>query len=81
MKTQYAWIFSFPKLSQERGFFLSVSYIDLSAGHSTKEAIDSFFGISISRKAMKTLRASFFSLMLVNLIKIKILHFLIAVLA
>ena len=30
---------------------------------------------------MKTLRASFFSLMLVNLIKAKILHFLITVLA
>ena len=46
-----------------------------------KEANDSFFHRAIYRKAMKLLRASFFSLMLVNLIKKNILNFLIAILA
>ena len=39
--------FSNLKLSQERWFFLCVSYSDLRTGHSTKAAIDSFFGREI----------------------------------
>ena len=39
--------FSNPKLSQERRFFLSISYINLCTRHYAKEAIDSFFGRAI----------------------------------
>ena len=50
METQYAWIFSFLILSQvKRGDSFSMFPIltYLQGTHSTKEAIDSFFGRAI----------------------------------
>ena len=74
IKTQYARVLVFWSKVKSRLVILSLCFLCCSMYRH-------FFGRASYIKAMKTLRAPFLTLMLVNFIKIKILHFLITALA
>ena len=67
-----------PKLSQERCFILYLLYGTMYRAQDTREATNYLFCRAFQRKAMETLRESFFSLMSLNLITKVFLEFLTA---
>ena len=61
--------FYIPKLIQESCFILYLLYETMYRAQDTREATNNFFCRAFIRKAMETLKESFFSIMSLNLIK------------